>query len=1236
LFVLTDLAEEPTAVPIAAAAFDKDRDSRRARLVFFSANLPFAQRLLDGVFTLLRSDGIELVEANAGQTYSPLLESLGFKGRSRREPAVLVVISSAVEGADISSSARTTDKGNRVSFGYLGELWAELDGRRLDLGPRLQRQLLAILLVEAGRVVSVDRLVDLLWGDTPPSAAIASLQAYVSQLRRIIEPDRPPRTPARVIMTQDPGYALKVEPDDLDGLAFLKMVAEGRDLLDAGMAEDAAARLEDALRLWRGQPLTGFESEPWAVAPAARLTDARDTALEDRMDAWLVLNRHTRAASELEEMVQERPLRERRWAQLILATYRSGRQADALRAYQRCRVVLGDELGIEPGPELRRLEAAVLAQDPSLDLATVEVGPQPAPTKEASPGSPAGTSRPFEVHKVQLDRMQLRIADAADGRGGVVVLVGEPGVGKTTLAERAAEMAAGAGLCSVWSRCLDASSAPAYWPWVQLFRRVAQTPKVVEARRHLEGGGVAPDDGNVAKFRVYDAAVEALSEVAAGSGLACLIDDLHAADQASLELLVLVAGDLPRLPVFVAATLRDTEPSEALNRTLGELLTLRGAERLAVTPLAPDEVGALVGRALGEQPDPRVTKVLYERTGGNVFYLLELVRLLESEYRGRALTTDDVIKSEVPSGVRDVIARRVGRLPDNTRSVLTLAAIAGPSADLDLLEHAALVDSEQLMLALEPAVAAGLLATDDSRWGYRFRHPLIQESIHSGVSSVDRSRLHARVAASLEALPDGGRVGRPAQLAYHYLAAGRLGDPVKAVTYCRSAAQAASQVGAWGEAVRLLNEALGAVGQIPSDSAATRCDVLVELGRVYRAGSRIVESHEALRLAIELADRIGDEERVLSAAVAFGSVSLWGSRAWGKSDPYLVGVLERQLTRLGDTEDGRMVRVLSTLATELHFDEDAELGVGYGQKALALARRLGDPATLGIAVTAYLHSTRGNNRLGAIVPVIEEFLGRPELGLGADVEAVLRLQLLTERLRYAELARFDAEVGRCRELARDVLHSTELEGQVSLVEACRALFSGDPEAVRQWADSGLRMLEGASSTWSEPFRFVLDSGLLLLSNNLADNAEVLEERALHPSHVSVPHLAFPAAALGYALRGDYPKAGDIAAEWFAPPPMTWTYMQPLAYWAQVAYLVGQPDPSSVYEELLPYSGELALVGNGVDVGGAVDSLLAGLALRLGRREEALERAQAGLALERRAQVRRWFDRTAALIDAARC
>src|SRR5690348_8467406 len=256
---------------------------------------------------------------------------------------------------------------HRLHFGLLGAFRVDRDGREVDLGPRLQRTLLAILVVDAGHVVPVDRLMDLLWRDEPPAAAIASVQAYVSQLRRVLEPGRPARAPARVLVTQDPGYVLRAGDDQVDAPRFQALARQAHNDLAGGQPAAAAAGLEDALALWRGDPLAEFAGEPWAVPVVARLTEAHDLATEDRIDAWLALGRHARAAAELEAMVEVRPLRERRWGQLIVATYRCGRQADALRAYQRCSTLLDQELGLEPGPELRRLEAAVLAQDTALD-----------------------------------------------------------------------------------------------------------------------------------------------------------------------------------------------------------------------------------------------------------------------------------------------------------------------------------------------------------------------------------------------------------------------------------------------------------------------------------------------------------------------------------------------------------------------------------------------------------------------------------------------------------------------------------------------------------------------------------------------------------------------------------------------------------------------------------------------------------------------------------------------------
>ncbi|HXJ24561.1 MAG TPA: BTAD domain-containing putative transcriptional regulator, partial [Streptosporangiaceae bacterium] len=226
---------------------------------------------------------------------------------------------------------------SRLCFEVLGAFRVERDGQQADLGPRLQRTLLAILLVDGGRVVPVDRLIDLLWRDGPPAAAIASVQAYVSQLRRVLEPGRLPRAPATVLVTQEPGYVLRVDDQQVDALRFQAMARQARGDLASGQPAAAAARLDDAFALWRGEPLAEFAAEPWAVAAVTRLTETYDLAAEDRAGAWLALGRHSEAATELEAMVAARPLRERRWEQLIVATYRSGRQADALRAYQRCR-----------------------------------------------------------------------------------------------------------------------------------------------------------------------------------------------------------------------------------------------------------------------------------------------------------------------------------------------------------------------------------------------------------------------------------------------------------------------------------------------------------------------------------------------------------------------------------------------------------------------------------------------------------------------------------------------------------------------------------------------------------------------------------------------------------------------------------------------------------------------------------------------------------------------------------
>jgi DNA-binding SARP family transcriptional activator len=1135
---------------------------------------------------------------------------------------------------------------SRLHYQVLGAFRVERDGREIDLGPRLQRTLLAILVVEAGHVVPVDRLIDLLWRDEPPAAAIASVQAYVSQLRRVLEPGRAPRAPARVLVTQDPGYLLRVADDQVDALRFQALARKAHNDLASGQPAAAAAELEDALAWWRGDPLAEFADEPWAVPTVARLTEAHALAAEDRVGAWLALGRHAEAVAELEAMVEARPLRERRWGQLIVATYRCGRQADALRAYQRCRTVLAGELGLEPGPELRRLEAAVLAQDPSLDWQPPAAPPaagrtaagegpperQPAVPPAAAPPHDGAQPAPSLVGRdAELAHLHRRLQDAASGHGGVVVLVGEPGAGKTTLAEAAAQLAGGAGFVSAWGRCLDAASTPAYWPWSQVLRALPDGPGVAAARHRLDGDIEGESENSVRQFRVYQAVAAALSEAATAAPLLVVVDDLHAADGASLALLQLLAGDLHRMPALLLFTVRDTEPAPALGQALGELLRHPGAERVAVSPFEPADIATLLERLTVGPPDADVVAALMDRTGGNPFYTTELVRLISSEHRRRPLTAGDVRALDVPSGIRDVLLRRVHRLPEDTQSLLMVAAIAGRELAPDLLEHVTGIDTEQLLLNLEPAIAAGLVTTADGGWGFRFRHPLIHESLRASAGRVERARLHARVAAVLEDI-SARTAADLAQLAYHYLAAGPFGDPAKAVRYAREAAGRSVRQGAWQDAARLLEQALTAIPPARPETDATRCDVLVELGQARRSGGMIADAHAAFEESISLADRIGDEDRVLAAAVAFGSPQLWGSRDWGESDPRLVALLERQLDRIGDSDPARRVRILATLATELYFDEAAIRGWDYAEEALATARRLGQPDELGIAVSAYLLSALVTDHLAQLRAVVDDVLTSHRADLTPRVQAILRANSLTERIRFGDFECFDAEFAQTWRLATDVLHSPELQGQLRFVQASRYFLAGEVERGLAIAELGFRDLTGATGIWQEPTRFAMDSCLMLITGTLGEHAEQLAARAAEPDHPSVPHLAAPAAALGFAQRGDTQRARDIAARWFTPPPRSWTWFQAIAYWAQVATLTGVPDPGWLYDRLVPHAGELAIVGVGVDCGGAVDSLLAGLAWRLGRAHEAAERAQAGLALETRVGSQIWIRRTRDLID----
>jgi DNA-binding SARP family transcriptional activator len=310
-----------------------------------------------------------------------------------------------------------------VRIALLGPVEVTQAGRRIRLSGPKQHALFAMLALNAGRLVPVDHLVDALWGDSNPSDGVNALQHQVSRLREAVGREQ--------VSWQGSGYALQVPSDAVDVQHFERLASQGRAGLRRGDGEAAATALRSALDLWRGPPLDGLPSYPWVLAEVARLDRLRLDVIEDRLDAELFLGQHADLVGELEALVVAHPYRERLWGQLMVALYRSGRQADALEAYQTASRALADGHELDPGPELKRLQAAILAHHPALAPATSSTTPPPGAPK--SPSRSAG-NLPAPLTTFIGRHGQLPEALRLVREFRLLTLTGPPGVGKTRLA----------------------------------------------------------------------------------------------------------------------------------------------------------------------------------------------------------------------------------------------------------------------------------------------------------------------------------------------------------------------------------------------------------------------------------------------------------------------------------------------------------------------------------------------------------------------------------------------------------------------------------------------------------------------------------------------------------------------------------------------------------------------------------------------------------------------------------
>jgi len=878
-------------------------------------------------------------------------------------------------------------------FRVLGTVSAEFDGRPVNLrGPR-HREVLARLIVARGRMVTIDELVDDLWPDAPPPSAVGTVRTFVAHLRRVLEPDRSPRTPASLLVTVPPGYALRVPSAAIDVGRFETLTREAGEALNEGRFGDAYTLADEALVLWNGPAYAQIQAAPWVTAEKTRLDELRLVALERRAAAAVDSGRHAETVPELEALLDGFPLREELWRLLALGLYRGGRQGDALDAVRRAKTMLGQSLGLDPSRRLRELESDILTQASYLEgphaaghgSTTISGGGVPALHDQGSASHPAEPAAGPNTRLVGRDTELARLSaalrgSAATGAPALIVVTGGAGAGKTALTGAVADGARREGWVVARGTCVEFGEAPAAWPWTEALAELtaagfppagtetAALASLVPYEDAPAAGLPTPDaaTATVDRFRMHRALAAYLARVSTSEPTLLILDDLHWADEQTLLLLRHLVRYPTRVPLVVVTAYRDTETGPALEAALADLaraeplrLRLAGLDETAVAELITEHAGMSLNAA--------DISTITRRTGGNPFFVRETARLLATEGLGAALRL-------VPTGVREVIEHRVAALSKDAFTFLRRASVYGMDIHPDLLGGAGPV-----LDAIEEARAAGLLA-DAEPPGLRFAHQLIRDTLYDGLSPIRRSLWHREAAQALERL----RPDDVAALATHYGAVGGAigGADVadRVLRYATAAADLADRRFAPAQAARWRRMALAAhetTGSLPGGAA--RLELTMDLVRSLAQAGEMAAARRLRHDAVSVAESHGDPVLTARVIVSFNVPTLWPNRDHtSRPEPAFVETVERTLATLPADSDALRCRLLTSLAFELE-GTGSERGARAAVEAENLARALGDPMLLALALNsryqqngARLGTAAEQRALGAELVVLGE------------------------------------------------------------------------------------------------------------------------------------------------------------------------------------------------------------------------------------------------------------------------
>lgn len=869
---------------------------------------------------------------------------------------------------------------------------------------------------------------------------------------------------------------------------------------------------------------------------------------------------------------------------------------------------------------------------------------------------PSGSA--FVGRDRELDDLFAGLEDALSGRGRLFLLGGDPGIGKSRLADELAAEAKKRGARVLWGRCWEAGGAPAYWPWVQAIRSYLRRTDPELLREQVGGGGpdiaqMLPElhelvpgpssppstDPDSARFRLFDSAASFLVNAAGAQPLVVVLDDLHAADTPSLLFLRFMAGVLADSHILLVGTYRDVEltPEHPLAKVVAELAREPISREVHLRGLSERDVAPFIRATAGMDPQATLISALHRETGGNPLFLGEAVRLLAAEGRLGEIADEGLVRIAVPPRIRDVIVRRVVHLSEPCRRTLVLGAVLGPEFSLEALGRVGDSSNEEVLDLLDEAAREGLLdAIPGSLGRFRFSHELVRETLYEELGSAQRVRLHRRAAEVLEEIHRADLESHLAELAHHFFEAARGGEPGKAVEYARRAAEQAVSSLAYEEAARLYGMALSAWELDAAADEDLKAELLLARGDAQARAADLPAARGTFLKAAGLARRTGVAGRLGRAALGYGGRFVW-ARAGG--DRHLIPMLQDALLLLGGGDDGLRVRLLSRLACALRSAPEHEQVDALSREAVEVARRVDDSSTLAYALVGRFWATYWPENLEGRLEIADEALRVAErINDGERIFDAHQMRYIT-LVDLGEMAKAWAELNLMitrAEHLRQPAHRWAAGHFLAPLALLRGNFDRAEELIESETGAGEPMIDVALGldpvATRAPLRgSVPRTHLFLLNREQGRLAEI--EDLVRASIEEFPWYPYFRAALTCLLLelgrdGEARIAFDeLSGEDFRAlyRDNEWLFGMGLA--SDACSRLGDTRAAEVlYEQLRPFAGCHATAPEGGSLG-ALDRYLGLLAMTSGRLGDAERWLQEAIALNERMGARPWTAHT---------